>query len=111
MNLYRLRPADTQVPDSQRHHLLLVVAVLFAAVPVLFGFVRAINTGEDFRYLWLAGAAIAGSLAVMVPGDAGAPRPARVSPGACGWAPSPPEPAVPLPRPSSWGRLRVRELR
>jgi len=67
----------TQVPDSRRHHLFLV-AVLLAVVPVLFGFVRAINTGEDFRYLWLAASAIVGSLAVMVPGYR-APRPARVS--------------------------------
>ena len=68
----------THVPDSQRHHLLLLVAVLLAAVPVLFGFVRAINTGDDFRYLWLAASAIVGSLAVMVPGYR-APGPARVS--------------------------------
>jgi hypothetical protein len=68
----------TQAPDSQRHHLLLLVAVLLAGVPVLFGFVRAINTGDDFRYLWLAASAIVGSLAVMIPGYR-APRPARVS--------------------------------
>ena len=68
----------THVPDSQRHHLLLLVAVLLAAVPVLFGLVRAINTGDDFRYLWLAASAIVGSLAVMVPGYR-APGPARVS--------------------------------
>ena len=59
------------------------MAVLLAAVPVLFGFVRAINTGDDFRYLWLAASAIAGSLAVMVSGYR-APGPARpVSPSAC----------------------------
>jgi hypothetical protein len=70
----------TQVPDSQRHHLLLLVAMLLAGIPVLFGFVRAINTGNDFRYLWLALSAIAGSLAVMVPGY-GAASPATVSVG------------------------------
>jgi len=95
-------------PYPKRHHLLLLVAVLLSAVPVLFGLVRAINTGEDFRYLWLAAAAIVGSLAVMgawhrVPG------PERVSLGVR-WAPSPPEPAVPLRRLSSWGRLWAREL-
>jgi len=68
----------TDVPDSQRHDLLLLVAVLLAAVPVLFGLVRAINTGDDFRYLWLAASAIVGSLAVMVPGHR-QPGPARVS--------------------------------
>ena len=84
------------------------MAVLLSAVPVLFGFVRAINTGEDFRYLWLAAAAIVGSLAVMDPGTA------HQVPSACPlgvrWAPSPPEPAVPLRRLSSWGQLRAREL-
>ena len=68
----------TDVPDSQRHDLLLLVAVLLGAVPVLFGLVRAINTGDDFRYLWLAASAIVGSLAVMVPGRR-QPGPARVS--------------------------------
>jgi len=70
----------THLPNSKRHHLLLLVAVLLAAVPMLFGFVRAINTGDDFRYLWLAASALVGSLAVMVPGRR-APSPARVSPG------------------------------
>ena len=68
----------TQVLDSQRRNLLLLAAVLLSAVPVLFGFVRAINTGDDFRYLWLAASAIVGSLAVMVPGNR-VPSPARVS--------------------------------
>jgi uncharacterized membrane protein YccC len=54
------------------------VAVLLAGVPMFFGLVSAINTGDDFRYLWLAAAAIVGSLAVMVPGY-GSPNPARVS--------------------------------
>ena len=57
-----------QVPYSRRYQLLLLVALLFAAAPVIFGFVRAINTGDDFRYLWLAAAAILGSAVVMVPG-------------------------------------------
>ena len=47
-------------------------------MPVGFGLVRAVNTGDDFRYLWLAAAAILGSLAVMVPAYR-APGPARVS--------------------------------
>ena len=68
------------VPDSPRYQLSLLVAVLLAAAPVIFGLVRAINTGDDFRYLWLAAAAILGSLVVMVPGY-GASGPARVSPG------------------------------
>jgi len=66
------------VPNPQRHHLLLLVAVLLGAVPVVFGFVRATSTGDDFRYLWLAAAAILGSLAVVAP-DYRAPGSARVS--------------------------------
>ena len=51
--------------------------MLLGAVPVAFGVVRAINTGDDFRYLWLAAASILGSLAVMGPGYR-APGSARV---------------------------------
>ena len=68
------------MPDSPRYQLSLLIAALLAATPVIFGLVRAINTGDDFRYLWLAAAAILGSLVVMVPGY-GASGPARVSPG------------------------------
>ena len=64
--------------DSPRYRLSLLVAVLLAATPVIFGFVRAINTGDDFRYLWLAAAAIVGSSVVMVTGY-GASGPARIS--------------------------------
>jgi len=66
-----------QMRDSQRRELLLLVAVLLSMLPVAFGFVRAWNTGEDFRYLWLAAAAILGSLVVMVPAYR-APGSARV---------------------------------
>jgi peptidoglycan/LPS O-acetylase OafA/YrhL len=65
----------THVPGSQRRNLQLV-AVLLAAAPVLFGLVRAINSGDDFRYLWLAASAIVGSLLVVVPGSR-APGPTR----------------------------------
>ena len=68
------------MPHAQRRQLLLLVAVLLAVVPVAFGSVRAIETGDDFRYLWLAAAAILGSLAVMVPAYRG-PGPASVSVG------------------------------
>ncbi len=36
-----------------------------AAVPVAFGCIRAVTTGDDVRYLWMAGAAILGSMAVV----------------------------------------------
>ena len=62
-----------------RHELLRLLGVLVAALPVAFGFVRAISTGDDFRYLWLAAAAILGSLAVMWP-EYRAPGTARTAP-------------------------------
>ena len=62
-----------------RHQLLRLLGVLVAALPVAFGFVRTISTGDDFRYLWLAAAAILGSLAVMWPEYRGAGS-ARVAP-------------------------------
>ena len=50
----------------RRRGLLLVASVVLAAVPVAFGLIRAVSTGgDDFRYLWLAGAAILGSISVM----------------------------------------------
>lgn len=66
------------MPDSQRRQLLQLLAVLLAVLPVAFGSVRAINTGDDFRYLWLAAAAILGSLSVMLPAYR-VPGPTRVS--------------------------------
>jgi peptidoglycan/LPS O-acetylase OafA/YrhL len=64
------------MPDSHRRQLLLLVAALVSMVPVAFAVVRASNTGEDFRYFWLAAAAILGSLVVMVPAyrGRGSPR-------------------------------------
>lgn len=56
----------------RRRQLLLLASVFFAAVPVTFGLIRAVRTGDDVRYLWLAGAAILGSMAVMPLGRASA---------------------------------------
>ncbi|MHB1095752.1 MAG: hypothetical protein ACYC3F_06230 [Gemmatimonadaceae bacterium] len=53
-------------PGERRRSLLRVTAVVFAGIPVVFGLIRAISTGHDLRYLWLAGAALVGSAAVMV---------------------------------------------
>jgi hypothetical protein len=50
---------------SRRRLPLLLAAAFFAALPVAFGLIRAISTGTDVRYLWLAGAALAGSALVM----------------------------------------------
>ncbi len=56
----------------------LLGSVLLAAVPVAFGLIRAVSTGDDVRYLWLAGAAILGSMVAMRSGR-GASGPAHVS--------------------------------
>ena len=53
-------------------------AVLLATVPVAFGVIRAVSTGSDLRYIWLAGAAIIGSMAAGLIGGV-SPGPARVS--------------------------------
>lgn len=57
---------------------MLTASVLLAAVPVIFGLIRAVSTGDDVRYLWLAGAAISGSFVAMRLWG-GAPGPAHVS--------------------------------
>ena len=66
------------MPTSRRGRLLLIASVLLAAVPVTFGLIRAVSTGDDVRYLWLAGAAIVGSMVAMRRGP-GASGPAHVS--------------------------------
>lgn len=52
------------MPDSRRSRVLLLASVLLAALPVTFGLIRAISTGDDLRYLWVAGAAFLGSMMV-----------------------------------------------
>ena len=43
---------------------------LFAAAPVGFALIRAIRTGSDLRYVWMAAASFVGSAVVMVAGAA-----------------------------------------
>jgi hypothetical protein len=71
---------NNQMPGSTRRTLLLLAALILGAVPAIFGLIRAITTGDDVRYLWLAASAMLGSLAVMVLGH-GTSGPAQVSPG------------------------------
>jgi hypothetical protein len=47
--------------------MMVFVSVLLAAVPVIFALIRAVSTGDDVRYFWLAGAAILGSMVAMRP--------------------------------------------
>jgi hypothetical protein len=51
------------------------ISILFAAAPFAFAAVRAIRTGYDFRYLWVALASLLGTSAVMVVGKADSRRP------------------------------------
>ena len=41
------------------------LAVVFAAIPFAFGLIRAVNTGSDVRYVWVALAAMCGGMAGM----------------------------------------------
>ena len=49
-------------------------------MPVSFALIRALSTGDDLRYLWMAGAAFLGAITVMALGR-GTSAPARVSVG------------------------------
>ncbi len=46
------------------------LSILFGAVPFAFAAVRALRTGSDFRYLWMALASLLGASAVMGGGKA-----------------------------------------
>jgi hypothetical protein len=41
------------------------LAILFAALPFGFALIRAVNTGYDLRYLWVALASLLGATIVM----------------------------------------------
>ncbi len=46
------------MPNWRTRFWLLLAAIVAAAVPVAFGGIRAVTTGDDVRYLWMAAAAI-----------------------------------------------------
>ena len=46
---------------TPREQIFLIAAILVAAAPFAFGLLRAHSTGTDWRYLWAAFAALAGS--------------------------------------------------
>src|SRR6185295_10002227 len=60
---------------SHRDWRILGISILFAAVPVAFAAVRAVRTGYDFRYLWVALASLLGASMVMVVGAVTSRRP------------------------------------
>ena len=65
--------------SSLPRRLLILASGLAGAVPVIFGIIRALTTrGQDVRYIWLAAAALVGSIACerLFPGST---TPQRVS--------------------------------
>src|SRR4029078_3135470 len=64
----------------KRSHTMLTqsLAILFGAVPFAFAIVRAVRTGDDFRYLWVALASLLGATIAMAIGKV---RRTRVSVG------------------------------
>jgi hypothetical protein len=60
--------------------LLRFLSIVFASLPIAFGLVRAITTGKDLRYMWLAFAALLSAAVVMALGHPYARQPsARVT--------------------------------
>ena len=47
---------------SPREWLLYSLSILFAAIPFAFGLIRAVSTGYDVRYLWMAFASLLGAV-------------------------------------------------
>ncbi len=50
---------------SRRTPLLRLLSIAFAALPLAFGLVRAVSTGNDLRYVWVALASLLGAAAIM----------------------------------------------
>ena len=50
---------------SPRQRVLYLAAILFALVPFAFGLTRALTTGTDVRYLWVALASFIGAAEVV----------------------------------------------
>lgn len=51
--------------QSRRTRLLRSLAIALAALPLAFGLVRAISTGNDLRYVWVALASLLGAAVIM----------------------------------------------
>jgi hypothetical protein len=53
---------------SFRERVILALSILVAALPFFFGLVRRLETGYDFRLLWMALASLVGAAGIMVIG-------------------------------------------
>jgi len=56
------------MPRSSQARWLYALSIAFAALPFAFGMVRAIRTGHDVRYVWVALGSLLGAAAVWVAG-------------------------------------------
>lgn len=54
-----------------------MLGTLMAAVPFLFALLRAVSTGTDFRFVWVALASTLGAIVVLAPDRVGASRTGR----------------------------------
>ena len=53
--------------SGSRSRLLDAMAIAFGLLPFAFGLIRAVTTGQDVRYLWVAAAGFLGAALVTVP--------------------------------------------
>ena len=60
---------------SPRERLIYFLSILFAATPFAFGLIRAVSTGYDVRYLWLALASSLGAAGVIAVGKSRGRKP------------------------------------
>jgi hypothetical protein len=63
---------------SPRKRLIYFLSILFAAVPFAFAFLRALRTGYDLRFLWMAFASFFGTAVVMAVAKTWSRRPSGV---------------------------------
>jgi hypothetical protein len=54
-----------QSPPEQR---LFALSIVFVSIPFAFALIRAVRTGHDVRYLWVAFASLLGAVIVMTVG-------------------------------------------
>jgi hypothetical protein len=53
--------------SGSRSRLLDAMAITFGVLPFAFGLIRAVTTGQDVRYLWVAAAGFLGAALVTAP--------------------------------------------
>jgi hypothetical protein len=63
---------------SPRERLIHFLSLLFGATPFAFALIRAISTGYDLRYLWMASASFLGAAVVIAVGRARGRKPKGV---------------------------------